>query len=476
MGYALYLRRFDDLPSRPRARQHLRFAGAGPRVSPSRRALAETPTSPTGGTSVTLSSPTATSVTDTGLNEWEPYSYAVFTRDAAGNTSAAATITALTLDGSAPAPVRDLRVTGSTSSSIALSWRNPLEVDYGIIVRRATGSAAPSSPTSGVAVPLAHATATSVTDTGLTAGTTYIYAVFARDAAGNTSTAATLTKTAVGTWDSPLAISLPYTLNGHITFGDRGDEVDEDVFRFTIATKGRLNIDLSGLDADVDLYLMTESGLLLSRSEASGTSSESLSAQLGPGTYRVIVAPWGPAVSGYPLRVTHQTDPDEAGNTISSAQAVALPYSIDGQITSGNEDWYRVTTTTAGALKVHLSGLSDHIDLCLYNASGIEIAASKAPKWSNESLSMPLAAGTYYVRVAPNFMPAVSGYSLALNPSSSGASTVPTPAPRSAQASTGPVYRRPRAARRGELTEDRYTWPHPSLRILLRDVRPQPPR
>ena len=62
-----------------------------------RRATGPTaPASPTTGAGVPLGSPTATAVTDSGLAEGTQYSYAVFTRDPIGNTSAAATVTATT--------------------------------------------------------------------------------------------------------------------------------------------------------------------------------------------------------------------------------------------------------------------------------------------------------------------------------------------------------------------------------------------
>ena len=62
-----------------------------------RRAKGATaPATPTDGTGVTLPGQTATGVTDTGLDPDTTYSYAVFTRDTVGNTSAPATLTTAT--------------------------------------------------------------------------------------------------------------------------------------------------------------------------------------------------------------------------------------------------------------------------------------------------------------------------------------------------------------------------------------------
>jgi hypothetical protein len=79
-------------------------------------------------------------------------------------------------DTTAPSVPGGLKVTGTTSSSISLSWNASTDNTgvTGYEVRRATTSVGTS-------------TTTSFTDTGLNASTTYSYQVRARDAAGNTS-------------------------------------------------------------------------------------------------------------------------------------------------------------------------------------------------------------------------------------------------------------------------------------------------
>ena len=91
-------------------------------------------------------------------------------------------------DTAPPGPVSGLAVTGTTTTSVSLSWSNPGNRDLAqVIVRRAVGSTAPSSPTGGTGVGLSSPMASSVTDTGLTPGTSYAYAVFTKDTAGNTN-------------------------------------------------------------------------------------------------------------------------------------------------------------------------------------------------------------------------------------------------------------------------------------------------
>ncbi|MFI5812373.1 cellulase family glycosylhydrolase [Streptomyces sp. NPDC051643] len=92
-------------------------------------------------------------------------------------------------DTTAPSTPTGLAVTGTTASSVSLSW-NASTDDTGVAgydVYRGTAK-------------VGQVTGTSFTDPGLTAGTRYDYAVRARDAAGNTSPAsASVTATTAGT-------------------------------------------------------------------------------------------------------------------------------------------------------------------------------------------------------------------------------------------------------------------------------------
>ncbi|MGW2786932.1 cellulase family glycosylhydrolase [Streptomyces populi] len=91
-------------------------------------------------------------------------------------------------DTTAPSAPTGLAVTGTTASSVSLSWKASTD-DTGVTgydVYRGTAKAG-------------QVTGTSFTDTGLTAGTRYDYTVRARDAAGNTSPAsASVTATTTG--------------------------------------------------------------------------------------------------------------------------------------------------------------------------------------------------------------------------------------------------------------------------------------
>ncbi|MEU6275716.1 cellulase family glycosylhydrolase [Streptomyces populi] len=95
-------------------------------------------------------------------------------------------------DTTAPSTPAGLAVTGTTASSVSLSWKASTD-DTGVTGYDVYRGAAKAG----------QATGTTFTDTGLTAGTRYEYTVRARDAAGNTSPAsASVTATTTGTGDS----------------------------------------------------------------------------------------------------------------------------------------------------------------------------------------------------------------------------------------------------------------------------------
>jgi plastocyanin len=140
-------------------------------------------------------------VVNPGLTPGTQYSYAVFAHDGSGNYATGVNMTGTTT-GTAPhlvppGPVTTLTATVVSDTSIKLDWVNPTDADFaGVTIRRAVGSIAPASASTGdpVTVP-ASATATSFTDTGLTAGTQYSYAVFSYDVATNHAAAVNITRT-----------------------------------------------------------------------------------------------------------------------------------------------------------------------------------------------------------------------------------------------------------------------------------------
>ena len=137
------------------------------------------------------------SLLDSSLSPSTTYTYAVFSYSEYGGWSDAATVTVTT--GPPPPPVTGLAAT-PFSTSVLLTWTDPPGSPLAAcVVRRAVGAIAPTSVTDGDGVPCPTpgpaGTSEQLTDSELTPGTTYTYAIFSQDQDGSTSDPATVTVT-----------------------------------------------------------------------------------------------------------------------------------------------------------------------------------------------------------------------------------------------------------------------------------------
>jgi poly(3-hydroxybutyrate) depolymerase len=126
------------------------------------------------GTKVNASAVTGTTYTDTGLASGTTYSYTVAAVDSSGSVGAQSTAVNATTTGTPagpPAPT-GLSVTGTTNTSVSLSWN------------AVSGAASYNVYRNGTKVNTSAVTGTSYTDTGLTASTAYSYTVAAVDSSG----------------------------------------------------------------------------------------------------------------------------------------------------------------------------------------------------------------------------------------------------------------------------------------------------
>jgi poly(3-hydroxybutyrate) depolymerase/chitodextrinase len=134
------------------------------------------------GAKATNSPVAQTAFTDAGRAPGTTYSYAVKAVDSAGIEGAASSPLEVTTTGtsSVPAPT-NVKIDAVDAASVTLSWTAPAEV-AGFDVLRAATSGGPYAKVNASLV-----TATSFTDSRLTASTTYFYVVKSKDARGGSS-------------------------------------------------------------------------------------------------------------------------------------------------------------------------------------------------------------------------------------------------------------------------------------------------
>ncbi len=136
------------------------------------------------GSLLTSTNSTLTTYSDSGLSAATNYSYTVAAYDAAGNNSSqsssasATTQSAPVSDTTAPTVPTNLSASAVSSSAINLSWSASTD---------AVGVAGYKIYRNGSLLTTTNSTATTYSDSGLSASTSYSYTVSAYDAAGNNS-------------------------------------------------------------------------------------------------------------------------------------------------------------------------------------------------------------------------------------------------------------------------------------------------
>ena len=191
-----------------------------------------------------------------------------------------------------------------------------------------------------------------------------------------------------------------------------------DFYKFTLSKSSNFGLKLSKLTGNADLWLLKSNGDRLAKSTRSGTKNESLNGHLKAGTYYVQVSTDDNEVN-YSLDLKGSGKSSDAGNS----QAAALDAGnlsrtqrrYKGQVGGGDsDDYYQVNLSEGGNFKAIASGISGDVDLQLFNSNGVQLAKASGNGGANESLSQPVAAGTYYVRVSP-FSTGTSNYTLDLS-------------------------------------------------------------
>ncbi|MBE9218616.1 pre-peptidase C-terminal domain-containing protein [Dolichospermum flos-aquae] len=240
----------------------------------------------------------------------------------------------------------------------------------------------------------------------LSAGTYYVRVY---QYSGDTTCSLSLTATAVAPVDNAGNILATARAVGTLTatqsFSDWVGKSDtNDYYKFNVERQSNFSLSLTGLSADADVELLNSSGGVISRSNAGGTTSESITRQLSAGTYYVQVYPYsGNTTYSLSLTATAVAPVDNTGNTTATARAVgaltATQSFSDWVGSADTNDYYKLNVERQSKFSLSLTGLSADADVQLLNSSGRVITTSENGGNTSESITRELSAGTYYVRV-----------------------------------------------------------------------------
>lgn len=136
---------------------------------------------------------TAHSRTVTGLSQDTTYHYRLVSADESGNSASTSDATFTTSEDAPPTNVSGLAVTSGDGQN-ALSWSNPSADFSGVRVLSCVGGY-PDDESDEECADIYDGTGESVTDSGLSNGTTYYYGVFAYDGCGQFASGALVTGT-----------------------------------------------------------------------------------------------------------------------------------------------------------------------------------------------------------------------------------------------------------------------------------------
>ncbi len=181
---------------------------------------------------------------------------------------------------------------------------------------------------------------------------------------------------------------------------------DNDFYQISAETSGLMNVSLSGVESDLDLYLYNSSGVLQRLSELGGVSDEliQLNVQKDEVYYVQILSP-GNNASVYDLDISIaviDAGIQDAGNTFSTSFGISENSEFEGSVGFDGDigDIYRVTPSFTGDFDIELGDIDANLNLYVYDSTGNEIISSTRPSNIIETAALQVVGGeALYIEV-----------------------------------------------------------------------------
>ncbi len=332
----------------------------------------------------------ATSFQNTGLTAGTTYYYRVLASNTGGNSAYSSNASTTTLP-NAPAAPTGLNATAASQTQINLSWNASSGATSYILEQSVNGSTGWGQVYSGPA--------TSYSNTGLTANTTYYYRIKASNSGGTSAyTSNSSTTTLPNAPATPTGLSATAASQTQINVG-------------WSSVSGATNYVLERSPDGTNNWVQVYSG--------SATSYQNTGLTMGTTYYYRVRASNTGGSSSYSSTAAATTTDTDIGDTLATASNVVFSnnsYSITEKIGNGpngtkDVDMYKITVDSADIRKAFTfrtalpsgSGFSS-VDtyIRLFNSSGTQIDYNDDGGGSNYSLLTftPTSAGTYYLGVS----------------------------------------------------------------------------
>lgn len=209
-----------------------------------------------------------------------------------------------------------------------------------------------------------------------------------------------------------------------------GSADPDDYYKFTIAGDSTVNLNLTGMNDNGELYLYDSEGEQITSSTNDSNTDEAIALNLNSGTYYARVLRYKPRYGNeatsvnYNLTASATLIPDSTGSEFDTARdlgIVSTPQTISDWVGDLQyNDYYKFSVAQNSSMNLNLGGLTANTGLYLYDRNEKLIASSDNDDNADESIVYNLASGnTYYLLVdgrSPSYGGGNTHYNLDLSP------------------------------------------------------------
>lgn len=189
---------------------------------------------------------------------------------------------------------------------------------------------------------------------------------------------------------------------------------DVDYFRVVVDRPGELTVYTSG-GTDTVGRLEDSGGTALASDDNGGSGNNfRIVRDVAAGTYYVRVTS-GPRFSTsfgsftLHVRFAPASTVDDHGERPSDATAVTTTSNTPGELTAGDEDWFRIVVDQPGRLTVYSSGSTDTVGRLRDSRQGLLASSNDEGSGNNFRIEHDVTAGTYYVEVRGRISASTAG-------------------------------------------------------------------